>query len=118
MNKKRSIIDKALIGLFVFSFVAVIASNWYYFYRSGNFNYLIESPCDPTAANCFYRDCENEPDSCPPNGLSYYQSFYVSAADFATCTDNSCANECTTKAISCTPILCGDSEEDVCDELQ
>ncbi len=118
MHTKGSILDKALVILFIASFVGVIASNWYHFFYAKNFDYLIEASCDPASEVCFFRDCENDPDSCPPNELSYYKSYYVNAGDFAECSNNSCSPECETGTIACTLIPCGEAEEDVCEGVR
>ena len=90
-----------------------IGMSFYKYYYSKDYDYLIEAECDPLKEICYSRDCTN-PDDCPPNGLSVYKEFYVKAFDFEKCTNNSCHKECVSGLIKCTPIPCGDSDEDVC----
>jgi hypothetical protein len=93
--------------------LAVIGSNFYKYYYSKNFDYLIESPCDPASEICFERDCTN-PDDCPPNGLAVYKQYYVKAYDFPKCSDNSCLRECTEGIIACHDIPCDQDGGDSC----
>jgi len=93
-----------------------IGASFYKFYYTRNYNYLVEAACDPKVEVCYSRDCTNL-DDCPPNGFSIYKEYYVKAYDFEKCSDNSCARECAEGSIKCTPIPCGNSEEDVCTKL-
>jgi hypothetical protein len=107
-----NISDKTLLTIIsVFTLVA-ICSTAYIFLVQKEYDFVIESPCDPSTDTCFYRDCTVE--ECPPNGLEYYRIFSLSARDFATCADSSCLPECSTGAVACVETLCGESEEDVC----
>ncbi len=90
-----------------------IAVSFYTYLYTKNYEYVIETPCDPSVDTCFTRDCTIV-DECPPNGYSNYKQFYVNAADFAKCTTNSCEKECSEKLIECTPIPCGELEDDFC----
>jgi len=90
-----------------------IASSFYKYYYTKNYNFLIEAECDPAEEKCYLRDCSIV-DECPPNGYSSYKQFYVKAFDFLKCKDNSCSTECEEKTISCIDIPCGESAEDTC----
>jgi hypothetical protein len=110
-KKKVSVfLTMAFLGLFL----TAIGSNWYHYMYSKNYQYQTEAQCNPENEKCFYRDCENEPDSCPPNNLSYYKIWEMSAADFPQCSDNSCERECSSNKIACEPTLCDESVGDVC----
>src|SRR3989344_8722729 len=113
---KKFNVNNVLTILFFITFLAVIGSTWYSYLYTKNFDYLVEAPCDTNNEKCFYRDCENEPDSCPPNGLSNYKQFYIKAYDFPQCSDNSCAQECETGMLVCKPIECNESQGDSCGE--
>ena len=108
MNK-----DTILAGIFFVLFFAVIGTSFYKYFYTKNYDYLVEASCDTSIESCFFRDCTN-PDDCPPNGLSEYKAYYVNAADFAQCADNSCKAECEAGSISCTPIACDESVGDTC----
>lgn len=101
------------IVLFV-SFFLAIGSGYYKYVVLKDYKFLVEQSCDPETEQCFFRDCENTPDECPPNGLSYYKKAYIKAADFPTCTDNSCLKECNEELFMCRPIACDESQGDVC----
>lgn len=98
-------------------FVVIIASFARYYYLK-EFPIHIEVPCDPASEICFYRDCELE-DECPPNGLSNYRQFEISGSAFATCSEiDGCESFCENSGSECTELVCGESEEDVCAEVE
>lgn len=105
----------------IIAFVVLVAliipilSNFYKYYFTKDYDYLVEAKCNPSVESCFSRDCSN-PDDCPPNGLSIYKEFYVKAYDFSKCKDNSCEQECASGLITCTPVPCGESPEETCTE--
>lgn len=105
--------NKALFGVFILMVVSAIASNYFIFYHEKNYEFLVEAPCDPLTNTCFVRSCENA-DDCPPNQLSEYRIFTLAARDFDSCSNNSCLDECESGALSCTEIMCGQSEDDTC----
>ncbi len=82
-----------------------------------DYSIYIEAPCDPETMTCFTRDCD---DYCPPNGLSEYRAFNVSASTFHTCTDNSCDNICSNSATAnkCSEIICDEAAGDSCTTVQ
>ncbi len=104
--------NKEFIKLLGISIVAVIIATGYKFYIKKDYDFIVETPCDPISETCFYRDClEGE---CPPNGLENYKIFTLKAYDFSSCSDKSCFVECTSNAIACTETVCGESREDIC----
>lgn len=107
----------AFVALVILAIVFPIGASFYKYYFKKNYDFLIEAKCNPLEEICFTRDCTN-PDDCPPNGLSEYKVFLVKAYDFSKCKDNSCEEECNKELIQCVPVLCGDSPEDTCTELQ
>ncbi len=104
-DPQKSHLNSILTILFFLSFLLAIGASYYKYFYTKNYDYLVEATCDPNAGKCFYRDCENNPDSCPPNNLSYYKEYYVKAYDFPKCSDNSCQTECENGTISCKMIL-------------
>ena len=105
--------DKIFLWVIGLSVVGVILATGYNFLFAQNYDFYVEAPCDPATQTCFERDC-SEVDACPPNNLSTYRAFYIKAAQFKKCADNSCLMECTSGAISCEEVVCGDAEEDMC----
>jgi hypothetical protein len=91
----------ALIGCCV---IAVFVS-FYFFYYKKDYNFIVEVPCDVSKETCFQRDCSN-PDNCPPNGLSDFKRYSLSANDFKMCENENCTNACETEIIKCEPIKC------------
>lgn len=118
MEKSKAVwLNKLINWIFIISFASVIGASFYHFLYKKNYDYLVETSCDPAIEECYYRDCEN-PDDCPPNQLSVYKVYYVKSYDFATCTDNSCKDECESGAIRCEPIPCDIENEDICEPIE
>lgn len=109
---KKINFDKIILFLLFLSIFVVIAGDAYKFLIRKDYNFSVETECNPDTENCFYRDCTN-PDDCPPNGLENYRLFNISATDFKKCTTESC-NECKTGELMCQEIVCGEDEEDEC----
>jgi hypothetical protein len=96
-----------MIVLLIVTFLFAVGASYYKYYYTKDYDYLVEAKCDPSTEKCFFRDCDNQPDLCPPNNLSYYKEYYVKAYDFPKCSDNSCETECSMGVIGCelvTPI--------------
>ncbi len=106
-----SLLIERLVILFIF--LAPFSANFYKYYYTKNYDYIIETPCDIEQESCYLRDCSN-PDDCPPNGLTEYKMYSIKAYDFKKCSDNTCESECSQNIIECTPIPCGESDEDTC----
>ena len=96
-----------LIGL---SCLAVIVSSFYSLYFKKNYEFVVETSCNPEVDICFERDCTN-PDDCPPNGLSDFKRYKLNAGDFSKCENEDCTLACETGLINCTQVTC------VADEL-
>ena len=105
----------ALTVIFIGSFLLAIGSNYYKYVYAKSYKFVVEQPCDPNTEQCFVRDCEKNPDSCPPNGLSHYKKAYVKAANFSKCENNSCQKECNAKQFNCKPIACDAAAGDACE---
>lgn len=88
--------------------IAIIAS-FYFFYFKKDFNFIVETKCNPETETCFYRDCTN-PDDCPPNNLSYYNTYTLKARDFKACINEDCTEACITGAINCIKTECTQSD--------
>jgi hypothetical protein len=89
--------------------ILVTAVSFFQFYIRKEYSFEVETACDPTTEACFYRDCEQEENFCPPNDLSYYKRYSISAGDFSSCTGGDCASACATGIITCTQIACDDA---------
>ena len=87
------------------SCLAVIVCTFYLFYLNKDYNFIVEIACDPAIETCFQRDCSN-PDDCPPNELSNFKRYGVSANDFKKCENEDCAEICLTGTIQCEPVEC------------
>lgn len=96
-----------LIGL---SCLAAIGCAFYFFYYQKDYDFIVETACDPTKETCFQRDCAN-PDDCPPNGLSEFKRYSLNAGDFHACENEDCTAACETGKIKCEPIECAEDEE-------
>jgi len=100
--------------VFVFlSLFLVVFSAFYNLYFKKDYDFLVETSCDNSIENCFYRDCSVE--ECPPNNLSLYKQYHMRAYDFEKCENEDCTNLCTTTNL-CTQVLCSeqDIEEGLC----
>jgi hypothetical protein len=95
-----------LIGL---SCLAVIASSFYSLYFKKNYEFVVETSCNPEVDICFERDCTN-PDDCPPNQLEDFKRYNLNAADFAKCENEDCTVACETGLIKCDQITCTPDE--------
>ena len=90
-------------------FITIIVS-FYSFYYKKNYDFFVETQCNPKTETCFFRDCEVNPDICPPNNLSYYNIYSLNAGDFKSCVNEDCTLVCTTGTINCTKTECTDSD--------
>jgi hypothetical protein len=88
-----------------------IVTSFYFFYFKKDYDFYVETKCDQKTEACFYRDCENNPDVCPPNNFSYYNQYTIKAGDFKYCGNEDCTVACTTGLIQCTKTEC--TEEDI-----
>ena len=95
-----------LIGTCVISIISSI----YFFYYKKNFDFIVETKCDPQIETCFYRDCTN-PDDCPPNNLSYFNVYNINARDFTFCENEDCTAFCDANTIKCNKNEC--TEQDI-----
>ncbi|MES3004652.1 MAG: hypothetical protein V4690_00905 [Patescibacteria group bacterium] len=95
------ILNITLIILFIVMCGVAVGASYYKYYYTKDYYFLVEATCDPETQVCNFRDCENEPDLCPPNGLSYYNEYQIKAYDFPKCSDNSCKLECENQTIYC-----------------
>ena len=104
-KKKHTIFLYLLLG----GCILTIASSFYFFYFKKNYDFFVETQCNPETQTCFYRDCAN-PDDCPPNGLSHYNQYTLKAKDFKACENEDCTKACTTGIINCVKTECTDSD--------
>jgi len=89
-------------------FLAIVSS-FYFFYYKKDYDFIVETKCNPESETCFYRDCTN-PDDCPPNNLSYYNEYTIKAKDFMTCENEDCSIACITGIIECVKTECADTD--------
>ena len=106
-EKESNIFLHVLLG----GVLVAIISSFYFFYFKKDYDFMVETKCNPETETCFYRDCTN-PDDCPPNGLSYYNQYTLKASDFKACANEDCTEACTTGVISCTKTECTESDID------
>ncbi len=99
-----------ILGLILITIISV----FYFFFYQKSYDMTVETACDPSFENCFYRDCESE--ECPPSGLSYYSQYTIRAADFSACDGENCTTVCKSPDSPCQEILC-DSSVDTCSDL-
>lgn len=108
--------DKKGSNIFLYILLAgvliVIIVSFYFFYFKKDYDFIVETQCNPEVETCFYRDC-SVADSCPPNNLSYYNTYTLKASDFKACVNEDCTETCTTGAISCVKTEC--TEKDLTD---
>lgn len=106
--------DIVLLSFITLAIAAAIAATGWLFLYKKDYTFVLEAACDPTTQTCFTRDCLSDESDCPPNGLEAYKIYHVAASDFYTCSDNSCAAECASGAITCEEEVCSDDSEDAC----
>ena len=91
--------------------LCVIAAAFYRFYFLKEFDYIVETTCDPETQECFYRDCSVEGE-CPPNNLSYYSQYVIRAKDFNLCENEDCTEVCINGKFICSQIQCTQDDID------
>jgi hypothetical protein len=87
-----------------------VAVSFYSFYFNKNYDFIVETACDPAKEECFERDCTN-PDDCPPNGLSDFKRYSLNAGDFKMCENEDCTLACETALIECIQLECVEDPE-------
>ena len=100
-NKEHVVFLNILLG----GCVIAIISSFYFYYFKQDYNFIVETNCDPAKEVCFYRDCTN-PDDCPPNGLTHYNTYTLRASDYKYCENEDCYLSCTTGKIKCEKTEC------------
>lgn len=113
VQQKLSFRGKILLLISGISVALVCLVSYTKYIYAKDYTFLVEASCDPLTQSCYVRDCE---DYCPPNELESYTVFAISAADFSSCTDNSCSNVCLnpTTAEKCEEITCDIENGDDC----
>lgn len=96
-----------LIGLCC---LVVIVVSFYFFYFKKDYDFIVETACDPTAEECFHRDCTNSSD-CPPNGLSDFKRYSLSANNYEMCINEDCTLFCESEESKCENIQCVEDQE-------
>jgi hypothetical protein len=104
-EKKHNI----FLYVLLISVIISIASSFYFFYFKRDFNFIVETKCNPETETCFYRDCTIN-DNCPSDNLSYYNTYTIKASDFKYCTDEDCTSACKTGVILCKKTECTEKE--------
>jgi len=118
MEEKSKKLLTPFTTLNVVLFLTVIINSFYFFYIKKDFDFIVETTCDPIIEQCFLRDCTN-PDDCPPNGLQEFKRYTLNANDFKYCVDEDCKLACESNQIKCEVISCTEDEEygETCSEL-
>jgi hypothetical protein len=105
IKKENNIFLYLLLG----GCLIAIAVSFYFFYFKKDYEFIVETSCDPSKETCIQRDCSN-PDDCPPNGFTDFKRYSLNAGDFDMCENEDCTKACETKAIQCTQIECVEDE--------
>lgn len=100
-KKHSSWFIRILLFLVVFSIIL----SFYLYLIKKDYDFIVETECNPTVEMCFYRDCSN-PDDCPPNNLTYYKKFILNANDYNKCVNENCTQVCKSGYIECREIKC------------
>ena len=85
--------------------ISAIFLSFYFFYFDKSYNFIVEVSCNPSHGTCFQRDCTID-GNCPPNNLSTFKRYSLSANDFKSCANEDCTNACESGAKKCKPIAC------------
>lgn len=93
------------ITLMILCVVAVIAWSFYVFFFQKNYDFIVETDCDPLKEVCLQRDCSN-PEDCPPNELVIFKRYSLNANDFQSCENEDCTEACLSGAIECELLEC------------
>lgn len=111
MNKEnhKKNINIFLYVLLISIFIVIIVS-FYSFYFNKNYDFLIETKCDPMTDVCFFRDCISTPEICPANNLSYYNQYMIKAKDFKYCINEDCTQVCSDGSVECVKKICTESD--------
>ena len=104
--------NRLIFWLLILMVVSAIGANFYTFYFKKNIDFIIETPCDENTQTCFVRDCSTG--DCPPNNLSQYRSFHISASNYAACEYDSCVKDCSSGSVKCVELMCDESGDDAC----
>jgi hypothetical protein len=104
-DKKHNLFLYILLG----GCVVAIVSSFYFFYFKKDYDFIVETKCNPETETCFYRDCTN-PDDCPPNNLSYYNEYTLKAKDYALCPNEDCTDVCANGTAKCIKTECTDDD--------
>lgn len=112
IENKRNLFAYLLLACVLIS----IISSFYLFYFKKDYDFFVETRCNPETDVCFFRDCEDSPEVCPPNNLSYYNQYTIKASDFKSCLNEDCTDACDNKIIKCIKTECteDDINEGVC----
>jgi|SRR3989338_3765350 len=96
--------------ILIAALIIAFGTSFYKYFIQQDYNYLVEAPCDTSLNECYVRDCTTE--ECPPNNLSTYSHYNISAEAFKYCKDNSCTNVC--KTGPCKEIPCKSQKDIEC----
>ena len=113
MNEEKEKPKKFLTLLTIINillFLSAIGSSFYFFYIKKDFDFIVEVPCDTNKEQCIQRDCTN-PDDCPPNRLSDFKRYTLSAKDFQYCQNEDCTIACESGTIQCEQEKCMENLE-------
>ncbi len=109
MEKENKNTPELVVTLFLLCLITILMSV-NFFYIKKDYDFVVETSCNPETESCYFRDCESEDAECPPNNYSYFKMYSINAKDFETCEGEDCAYVCATNLDLCEEIEC--SEED------
>lgn len=81
--------------------MSVVFVGIYKFYITKNYNFVVETSCNPETEDCERRNCDLE--ECPPNGFENFKTYEIPATEFKNCENEDCADFCRNSDI-CTPV--------------
>lgn len=92
-----------LLWLMALSVLVVVAAAFYFYYFKKDYDFIVETSCDPTMEVCFQIECEGE--DCP-DGVYSFNRYKLEANDFAQCENEDCEAACAEHVISCEEVSC------------
>lgn len=93
-------IGSSILLLVISLFVIVVASNYYHFIYTKNYEYLVKVDCNPLETECFSNSCDDGGGVCGDD-ITYYNNYFINANNFYKCNNISCDNVCSKTSSIC-----------------
>lgn len=113
MEENNKINPDLVVTLFLLCLIAILIS-FNNFYINKNFDFIVETSCNPEVETCYFRNCQAEDAECPPNNLSYYKVYSLNAKDFKKCENEDCAVFCSINSDLCEETVCSEEDGEEC----